>query len=64
MGDKRWYAVQESRVDAWDYGSDDYSTAVQMLKKQGHGLIAVINENTGCCVEEIEFDDIEWGAEE
>lgn len=55
----KWYAVQENRLDAWDYGSDNYHTAVRMLKEQGHGLIAVIDENTDCCVEEIEFDQIE-----
>lgn len=54
----KWYAVQENRMDAWDNGSDRYDTAVAMLKEQGHGLIAVINEDTGVCEEEIEYDDI------
>lgn len=54
----KWYAVQENRMDAWDNGSDNYDTAVAMLKEQGCGLIAVINEDTGVCEEEIEYDDI------
>lgn len=54
----KWYAVQENRMDAWDNGSDNYDTAVAMLKEQGCGLIAVINEDTGVCEEEIEFDDV------
>lgn len=54
----KWYAVQEDRTDAWDNGSHDYTEAVQMLEAQGSGLIAVIDENTGCCVEEIEYEEI------
>lgn len=54
--DKRmWYAVQKTREDAWDYGSEDYSRAVQMLKEQGFGLIAVIDGDV--CVEEVEIDE-------
>ena len=51
-----WYSVQESREDAWDYGSADYSEAVAMLREQGHGLIAVIENDT--CIEEIEMEDL------
>ena len=58
MADKRWYAVQETREDAWDNGSDSYETAVAMLETQGRGLIAVINEDTGVCEEEIEYEDL------
>ena len=29
-----------------------------MMEAQGHGLIAVINENTGVCEEEIEYEDL------
>lgn len=58
MTENRWYAVQENRTDAWDNGSDDYLTAVSMLEEQGRGLIAVIDENTGCCIEEIEYEDL------
>lgn len=54
----KWYAVQKDRTDAWDNGSHDYNTAVEMLKEQGCGLVAVINEDTGVCEEEIEYDDI------
>lgn len=52
----KWYAVQETKEDAWDYGSSDYSEAVRMLREQGYGLIAVIENDT--CVEEIEYDDL------
>lgn len=58
MAENRWYAVRESRGAAWDNGSDDYQTAVAMLKDQGHGLIAVINENSGVCEEGIEYSDL------
>lgn len=54
----RWYAVQKETTDAWDYGSHSYTEAIEMLKKQGAGLIAVIEENTGVCVEEIKFEDL------
>lgn len=56
--DNRWYAVQRDREDSWDTGSHNYQEATEMLRKQGSGLIAVINEDTGCCVEEIEYDDL------
>lgn len=52
----KWYAVQETRNDPWDYGSEDYCIAVEMLREQGHGLIAVIENHT--CVEEIEMEDL------
>lgn len=59
---KLWYAVQEVRLDPWDNGSDDYETAVEMLeelvKETGRGLIAVIDEDTKTCIEEIEWDEI------
>lgn len=57
---KKWYAVQETTDDGWDWGSYDYDEAVKMLKKQGHGLIAVIEENEldNFCVEEIEYEGI------
>lgn len=53
-----WYAVQGSREDAWDNGSHDMIEAVQMLAEQGSGLIAVINEDTNYCIDEIEYKDI------
>ena len=52
----KWYAVQENRTDAWDNGSYDFGTAAEMLRAQGHGLIAAINEDTGLCDEELEYD--------
>ena len=45
-------------MDQWDNGSHDYHEAVEMLEAQGCGLIAVIDENSGLCVEEIEYEDI------
>lgn len=54
----KWYAVQKDRTDEWDNGSHDYHEAVEMLEAQGCGLIAVIDENSGLCVEEIEYEDI------
>jgi hypothetical protein len=57
---KIWYAVQETEDDGWDWGSYDYAEAVKMLKDQGHGLIAVIEEDElhPICVKEIEYKDI------
>lgn len=56
MENEKWYAVQETSEDAWDYGSSDFEEAKAMLKKQGHGLIAVINNDF--CEDEIQFDDL------
>ena len=58
MAGDRWYAVRENHRDGWSYGSYSYEEAVAMLKAQGHGLIAVINESSGECEEEIEYSDI------
>ena len=58
MTNNRWYAVQETSEDDWGYGSYDYDEAVEMLKEQGHGLIAVINEETNFCEEEIKIEDL------
>ena len=58
MADTRWYAVRESRQDGWSNGSYSYDEAVAMLKAQGQGLIAVINERSGEYEEEIEYSDI------
>lgn len=59
---KLWYAVQETMIDPWDNGSDNYDTAVEMLeelvKETGRGLIAVIDEDTNTCIDEIEWEDI------
>lgn len=53
----KWYAVQRDREDAWDNGSFDYDEAVKLLREQGYGLIAVIDDDTKSCIEEIEYDD-------
>lgn len=49
-----WYAVQVDREDDWGTGSYDYNEAIQMLKRQGRGLIAVIDGDV--CVNEIEYE--------
>lgn len=64
---KLWYAVQEKREDPWDYGSDNYEAALDMLldvvAETGRGLIAVIDEDTKTCIEEkewvIPYDDLD-----
>lgn len=53
---KPWYAVQKDSTDPWDYGSHNYDEAIEMLKQQGEGLIAVINDDF--CEEEIKYDDL------
>lgn len=62
MENKKWYAVQTDRTDDWGTGSYDYDEAVQMLKEQGYGLIAVIDEGNdpseALCVEEIEYEEV------
>ena len=55
---KKWYAVQRDRSDAWDNGSHSYEEAVEMLKEQGYGLIAVIDEDNEYCLDEIEYSEI------
>lgn len=55
----KWYAVQETPEDAWDYGSYDYAEAVEMaheiVKENGEALIAVIDEQHSFCDKEIRF---------
>lgn len=53
-----WFAVQEDSADAWDNGTYNYEKAIQMLLEQGHGLIAVIDEDTNYCVQEITYDEV------
>ena len=56
MESEKWYAVQMKSSDDWDNGSADFEEAKAMLKKQGCGLIAVIEDDV--CEEEIKFDDL------
>lgn len=60
----KWYAVQETKSDAWDYGSEDFDEAKKMLKEvlkeKGRGLIAVIEDNY--CQEELNWDEI-WSID-
>lgn len=53
-----WYAVQETSDDGWDNGSYNIEEAVEMLKKQGHGLIAAIDEDNNFCLDEYTYDDV------
>ena len=53
-----WYALQNNRSDSRDYGTYDFSYSLKMLQSQGHGLIAVIDEDTNTCIREILFDDL------
>lgn len=53
-----WFALQETSGDPWDNGTHDYEDAIRMLKEQGHGLIAVIDEDTNYCAQEIAFDEV------
>lgn len=52
-----WYAVQENSTDAWDKGTFDEKEAIEMLREQGRGLIAVIDRDV--CIREIEFSEVE-----
>ena len=56
--DRIWYAVQRNSEDAWDNGSEDYDTAVGMLRAQGNGLIAVIDDDAKICLGEILYSDL------
>ena len=53
-----WYAVQDTPGDAWDYGSTDYDEAVEMLQRQGHGLIVVIDDERKVALAGIDYDDL------
>lgn len=54
---EKWYAVMKKDYEFRDYGSEDYEEAVKMLKEQGEGYIAVI-ENGDYCAEIIYYADI------
>ena len=60
----RWYAVMENEDDDdWGWGSHDYHEALEMLKKQGCGLIAFIDidsNNIADCVDERRYEDFDW----
>jgi len=58
MENRIWYAVQESPEDAWDYGSNDFETAKEMLLNQGHGLIAEIDTETNFCLNQFWYNEM------
>ena len=53
-----WYALQHNRSDSCDYGTYNFNYSLKMLQHQGHGLIAVIDEDTNTRIREILFDDL------
>lgn len=54
-----WYAVQENKSDGWDgMGSYDFRTAAEILKSQGYGLIAAVDEENQFCVNEYPYEEI------
>lgn len=55
---KIWYAVQEDSTDGWNYGSYSLDEATEMLRDQGHGLIAVIDEEDSFCLKEYAYSDL------
>ena len=63
---KLWYALQNSTEDDWGTGSFDYNEALEIAKKKGYKLIAVIDANygedgnpttDGECIEEIKVEE-------
>ena len=55
---RKWFAVQLDSTDEWGTGSYDYCEAIEMLKEQGAGLIAAVDEETSCCLYEISYDEV------
>lgn len=54
-----WYALQSDPSDAWDNGTTDKDEALRMLKSSDkYNLIAVINDDTGVCIDEIWKEDV------
>lgn len=56
--DKMWYAVQLNADDDWGWGSFDWDEAVEMLKAQGQGMIATINDENKVCEDVTYYEDI------
>ena len=57
MKNRVWYAVQKTPEDSWDYGSEDFETAKDMLMYQGCGLIAEIDMETNFCLNEFWYSE-------
>lgn len=53
-----WYAVLKNPDDDWDNGSYDKAEAIEMLREQGYGEIAVIDEEENYCDESWGFDEV------
>lgn len=57
--DRLWFAVQRSEEDEWGTGSEDLSTAVEMLRRQGYGLICVVDDcKNPVALGEITYEDL------
>ena len=56
IDDRIWFAVQKDPEDDWSFGTYDKDEAIEMLKKQGCGLIAAIDNMT--CIYEIYYEDV------
>ena len=51
---RKWYAVmRDSEDNDWGYGSHNLAEAKAMVKKYPEGYIAVIDEDTNTCIDEI-----------
>lgn len=54
----KWYAVRKDGFDTnYETGNYKYTRALDMLKKQGGGLISVIND-AGECIREIAYTEL------
>ena len=53
-----WYAVTCDDYTDWDYGSLDRAEAIEMLKEQGEGQIAVIDDEDKFCLDVIDYEDV------
>lgn len=56
--DRLWFAVLRDPQDEWGVGSDNLSAALDMLRRQGYGLICVIDDcKNPICLCEITYED-------
>lgn len=55
---EKLYIIKQDKSFFSGIGTNDYETAVKLLKLQKRGLMVVIDENTGNCVEEITFEEL------
>ena len=53
-----WFAVTSDNYDSWDNGSFDLNETMKMLREQGSGSIAVIDESDNFCLAEIHIENM------